>query len=73
MRAPVVSVSVPESVASEFRVTPLELLIVKLLRAVTLEGIPTPLELPPKTRVELDVVDRLVTVPAIAGPFNVRV
>ena len=72
-KAPVVNASVPETVALEFKATPLELLIVKLLRAVTLEGIATELELPPKTKLELDVVDRLAAVPAIAGPFNVRV
>jgi hypothetical protein len=44
-----------------------------LLRAVTLEGIATELELPPKTKLEDDVVDRFVAVPAIAGPLRVRV
>ena len=72
-RAPLVKVRVPEIVALELRVTPLELLIVRLLRAVTLLGIATDVELPPKTRLEDDVVVMLAAVPAIAGPLSVRV
>ena len=70
---PLVRVSVPAMVRLEFKLTPFVLLIVRLLRAVTLLGIVTELEEPPKTRLEADVVDRLVGVPAIAGPSSSRV
>ena len=71
--APLVKLSVPEMVRFEFKLTPFVLLTVKLLRAVTPLGINTPLEEPPKTRLEEDVVDRLATIPAIAGPSSSRV
>jgi hypothetical protein len=56
-----------------FRLTPLLLLIVKLFRAATLDGTATPDELPPNTRLDDDVVDKFEGVPAIGGPFSVRV
>ena len=71
--APLIKLSVPEMVRLEFKLTPLILLIVRLLRAVIFLGINTSLEEPPKTRLEEDVVDKLVAVPAIAGPSNSRV
>ena len=53
--------------------TPFVLFIVRLFKTVTLLGMFTPLELPPKTRLEEDVVDKLVGVPAIVRPSNSRV
>jgi hypothetical protein len=43
------------------------------LSAVMLDGILTPSDEPPKTRLEFDVVERFSGVPAIAGPFRVSV
>ena len=63
----------PLTVRMLFKVIPLALLTVRLLRLVTLLGRLTLLELPPNTRFEDEVVDRLVAVPAIVGPFKVRV
>ena len=56
-----------------FNVIPLELLTDRLFNAVTLLGIFMLAELPPKTRLDDDVADKLVGVPAIAGPFSVNV
>src|SRR5207245_1673243 len=70
---PLVSVSVPLSVRLLFNVTPLALLIVRLFSAVTLLGIFTPVELPPKTRLEDEVADKLAAVPPIVGPLSVSV
>jgi hypothetical protein len=53
--------------------TPFELFIVRLFRFVTLEGIETPAELPPSIRLEAADVIRFDGVPAIVGPFKVRV
>ena len=55
------------------RVTPLGLLIVRLLSTVTLDGIVIPADDPPNTSVDEDVVLRLAGVPAIEGPLRVRV
>ena len=52
---------------------PLPLLTVRLLSWVTVLGTLTPGELPPKERLDDDVVDRLVGVPAIVGPFSASV
>ena len=49
------------------------MLIVKLFKSKTDEGIVIPDEEPPKTRFEAELVVRLDGVPAIEGPFNVRV
>ncbi len=73
MSLPLVKVSVPLMVGLLFNVTPLLLLIVRPLNAVTLLGTLTPRALPPKTRLEEDVVDKLAGVPAIVGPFSVSV
>ncbi len=70
---PWVIVRVPETVTFPVNVTPDELLTVRLFRFATLEGIWTPAEDPPKTRLEDDDVVRFVGVPAIVGPFSVRV
>jgi hypothetical protein len=56
-----------------FIVTPLELLIVRLCRFATLEGISIPVAEPPKTSNEDAEVTRLEAVPPIAGPFSVKV
>src|SRR5208282_1257156 len=71
--APLDRVSVPLIVGLLFRVTPLVLLMVRLVNAVTMLGIPTPAELPPKERLDDDVVARLEAVPAMAGPFRASV
>ncbi len=73
VKFPLVRVSVPPRVKLLFKVTPLPLLTVRLLRAVTLLGMLMPAELPPNDRLEEEVVDKLAGVPAMAGPFNARV
>src|SRR6266567_1141948 len=73
VKVPLVRVSVPPRVKLLFKVTPLPLLTVRLLRAVTLLGMLMPAELPPNDRLEEEVVDKLAGVPAMAGPFSVRV
>jgi len=72
-RVPELSVSTPLIARELLNVIPLVLLIVRLFKAATLDGTDIPAELPPKTRLEEEVVDRFVAVPAIAGPFNVSV
>ena len=67
------SVKVPLNTRFDCNVTPVELLIVRLFRAVTLVGIFTFEEEPPKTRLDDDADDKLLGVPAIAGPFKVNV
>ena len=54
-------------------VTPVALETVRLFSAVTFDGIATLVELPPKDKLEAEVVARLVAVPAMTGPFNVNV
>ena len=73
LKLPDVSVSVPANVHEPFSPTPLALFIVRLFKAATLDGMPTPAELPPNTRFDEEVVDKLAGVPAIAGPFRVSV
>jgi hypothetical protein len=51
----------------------LVLVIERSFKAVTLVGIKTPAEVPPKRRLEDDDVVRFAGVPAIVGPFNVSV
>ena len=70
---PLVRVRVLFTVGLLLSVTPFVLLMVRLFNAVTLLGMLTPLELPPKTRLEDEVVDKLAGVPAIVGPFSVKV
>jgi len=72
-KVPDVNVNVPAKVVDPFIVTPFVLLIVRLLSWATVEGIAIPAELPPKTRFVKEVVERFAGVPAIAGPFRVRV
>lgn len=73
VNVPVVSVSVPFTVGAPDAVTPLALLIVRLFRVITLDGIVIPVKLPPKTSEEEAVVFRFAGVPAMAGPFSVSV
>jgi hypothetical protein len=54
-----------------FIVTPFALFIVRLVKFVTLPGIKTPAEDPPKDKFDAAIVIKLTGVPAIAGPFNV--
>jgi hypothetical protein len=56
-----------------FIVTPFALFIVRLLRFVTLPGIITPAEDPPKDKLDVATATKLPGVPAMVGPFNVRV
>src|SRR5208282_6429665 len=56
-----------------FNDRPLLLLLVRLFNAVTLLGTLTPAALPPKDRLDDDGVDRLVGVPAMAGPLSTSV
>jgi len=56
-----------------FIVTPFILFIERLFRLITLAGIETPADEPPKERLEEELVAKLPGVPAIAGPFNVSV
>jgi hypothetical protein len=72
-RPPPPGVNVPLTVGELCRATMLVLDIVRLFKAATLVGINTPAEVPPKTRLDEDVVARLAGVPAMVGPFNVSV
>jgi hypothetical protein len=65
--------NVPLTVRELCKVTTLVFVIERLFKAITLEGIKTPAEIPPKTRLDDDVVDRFEGVPAIVGPFRVSV
>jgi hypothetical protein len=56
-----------------FIVTPFALLIVRLARFATLEGINTPEADPPNDKVDVAIVARFVGIPAIVGPFNVSI
>src|SRR5882672_9290576 len=69
---PDVNVIVALMVGLLLSVMPLLLFSVRLLSCVTLLGTLTLLELPPKERLEEEVVDKLVGVPAIVGPFSAR-
>src|SRR5437016_4935894 len=69
---PDVNVIVVLIVRSAFSVMPLLLASVRLLSWMTLLGTLTPAELPPNKRLEDEVVNRLVGVPAIVGPFSAR-
>jgi len=51
----------------------LVLVIERPFKAVILVGIKTPAEAPPNTRLDEDDVVRFAGVPAIVGPFKVRV
>ena len=73
VNVPLVKVRVPLIVGLPFKLTPLLLLIVKLYNAVTLLGMLIPVELPPKTRLDDEVVASLDGVPAIVGPLSVSV
>jgi hypothetical protein len=68
-----VGLNVPDIVGELCKVTILVLVIERPFKATMLVGIKTPAEVPPKTRLEAAVVIRFEGVPAIAGPFNVRV
>ena len=71
---PLVKANTPEIVIAEFAVNvALELFKIKLLKATTLEGILNVLEVPPKDKIDDEVVLKFVAVPAIAGPFKVNV
>jgi hypothetical protein len=54
-----------------FIVTPLALFIERLFRLITLPGIETPADDPPKERLEEELVVKLLGVPAIVGPLSV--
>jgi len=64
---------VPATLKLAVNVTPDGLLMVRLFRFVTLEGIETPVDDPPNMRLEDEDVVRFDGVPAIVGPFRVRV
>jgi hypothetical protein len=65
--------NVPLIVGEFCRVTIFELVIERPFRVVTLDGIKTPADVPPNTRLDEDDVVRFEGVPAIVGPFNVRI
>ena len=67
------TVIVPAMLKLLLPVTPFVLLIVRLFKAVILDGMFTPTELPPNDNEEEEVVIKLVAVPAIVGPFKVNV
>jgi hypothetical protein len=69
---PDVSVSVADD-RGPVRETPFVLFMVRLFNWATLEGMVIPGDDPPKTSVDAAVVARLLCVPAIAGPFKIRV
>ena len=64
---------VPLTAGELCKVTMLELVTERPLRAVTLVGIRTPADVPPKTRLDVAAVTKFEGVPAIVGPFNVSV
>jgi len=66
-------VRVPATSKLAVKVTPDGLLMVRLLRFATLDGVETPVDDPPNTRLEDEDVVRFDGVPAIVGPFSVRV
>ena len=72
---PLVRVKTPPaaSVMLLFIVTPFALFIVRLFRFVTLAGIKTPAEDPPKDKLDVATVTKLPGVPAIVGPLSVSV
>jgi hypothetical protein len=74
-KMPLVRVKTPPAarVMLLFMATPFALFIARFARSVTFAGIKTPDEVPPKTMEEETVAERFTGVPAIAGPFNVRV
>jgi hypothetical protein len=55
------------------KVTILEFVIDRPVNAVTVDGIRTPADVPPNTRLDDADVTKFVDVPAIVGPFNVSV
>jgi hypothetical protein len=65
--------NVPLTVREFCKVTIFELVIESPFKAVTLEGIRTPAEVPPNTRLDADVVERFEGVPAIVGPLSVSI
>jgi hypothetical protein len=65
--------NVPLIVSELCKVTMLVFVIDRLFNAVTLVGIKTPALVPPNTRVEDEVVLKFEGVPAIVGPFRVKV
>ena len=67
------TVIVPAMLKLLLPVTPFVLLIVRLFKAVILDGMFTPTELPPNDNEEEEVVIKLVAVPAIVGPLKVNV
>jgi hypothetical protein len=68
-----VGLNIPLIVGELCRPTILVLVIESPLNKATLEGIKTPAVVPPNTRLDAPVVIRFAGVPAIVGPFNVRV
>ena len=64
---------VPLVVGELCNVTTLVLVTERPFKAVTLDGINTPAEVPANTRLEDEDVVRFDGVPAIVGPFSVRV
>ena len=65
--------NIPLTVSELCKVTILVLVIESPLKATTLVGIKTPAVVPPKTRLDAAVVIKFAGVPAIVGPFRVRV
>jgi hypothetical protein len=68
-----VGVNGPLNVSELCNVTTFVFVIDRPLSATTLVGIITPAVVPPNTRLEAAVVTRFEGVPAVVGPFNVRV
>jgi hypothetical protein len=65
--------NVPLIVGELCKPTILVLVIESPFNKTTLDGIKTPAVVPPNTRLDTAVVTRFVGVPAIVGPFNVRI
>jgi hypothetical protein len=70
---PPVGLKVPVIVGELCKVTKLVLVIERPFNATTVAGINTPAEVPPKTRLDAAVTTRFEGVPAMVGPFSVRV
>ena len=67
-----VTLIVPPTEILLLEVTPLVFAIVRLFNEETFEGITTPVEVPPKDKLEEEVVIKLVFAPApvMEAPFN---
>ena len=65
--------NIPLTVSALCKVTTLVLVVERPPMAITLVGIKTPDDVPPKTRLDAAVVIKFAGVPAMVGPFSVSI